>query len=459
MKRNLIFLSLLIPLLTAPLLSQEEQTAQADFSFGLSIGTVTLDEEVYNSVRFLPEFSYGKLGVGLDIDYRFTLKNDDQGDPRFRVFKRDWYFDRDGTFPDYLNLYLSKFSYIRWGQERDPLFIRLGSLGSTTLGTGFIMGGYANTLLLPEKRIFGGQFSLKGELFDFPYLGVQGMVSNISALDLAGARLFGYPASNLSQNYILKNLEIGTSLYMDRDPFIYLTDEDENGYYDAYENSLYPEDYNPDRVQITGFDFIAPLYSGEISSVALMGDMVFQGTSDPKTGSMLGAAGALLFFRYTGQLRFMGDDFQPVYFDSPYDLLRSDKYIIYHNEEEPILDAAVGYLASMGVSLLQDSLIFNVSLEGPFSNPENNPYRDPRMKGILSLQPGTVSLVDFSFWYDKMFIQNPDDLIDPENALLGGQVNFHMAPAVITFQVDAKYEPGDSRDWNVTSQIRTGIQF
>ena len=459
MNRYLIFPSLLILFFSAQLISQEEQTSQPDFSFGVSIGTVTLDEEVYNSLRFLPEFSYGKLGAGLDIDFRFTLKNDDQGDPQFRVFRKDWYYKDGGSSSEYLNLYLAKFSYIRWGEERDPLYIRLGSLGSTTLGTGFIMGGYANTLQLPEKRVFGGQFSLKGKLFDFPYLGAQGMVSNISAMDLIGARLYGYPVTRLSQNYILKNLEIGTSLYIDRDPFIYLTDEDDNGYYDAYENSFYPSDYDPDRVQITGFDFIAPLYSGELSSLVLMGDIVFQGPSDPKTGSMLGAGGSILFFRYTGQLRFMGDDFQPVYFDNPYDLLRSDKYTIYHNEDDPILDAAVGYLASLGVSLLQDSLIFNVSLEGPFSNPGDNPYRDPRLKGIFALQPGTIDLVDFNFWYDKMFINNPDDLVNQENALIGGQVNVHMAPAVITFQMDAKYEPGDSSDWNVTSQIRTGIQF
>ena len=156
----------------------------------------------------------------------------------------------------------------------------------------------------------------------------------------------------------------------------------------------------------------------------------------------------------------MGDDFQPVYFDSPYDLLRTEKYTVYNNEDDPILEAATGYLASLGVSFLHRTpLIFNVSLEGPFSNPDDNPYMDPRLKGILSLQPGTISLVDFSFWYDKMYIRNPGDLVNPEDALAGGLVNIHMAPAVITFQVDAKYEPGDSSDWNVTSQIRTGIQF
>ena len=124
----------------------------------MSIGTVTLDEKVYNSVRLLPELVFGKFGVGLDIDLRFTLENNDSGDTEFNVYSDDWYISEDATFQKYMNLYLSKFAYIRWGEERDPLFLRFGSLGSTTLGTGYIIGGYSNTLFLPEQRIFGGQF-------------------------------------------------------------------------------------------------------------------------------------------------------------------------------------------------------------------------------------------------------------------------------------------------------------
>ncbi len=459
MKRSLAALHLMIILTLIPLWSQEETGPEPDFNFGISIGTVTLEDEVYNSVRFLPELSMGKLGAGLDIDFRFTLKNNDQGDLRFKVYRNDWYLEDGGSFQEYLNLYLSKFAYIRWGEERDSLFVRLGSLGSTTLGTGYIMGGYSNTLLMPEQRIFGGQFNLTGELFNFPYLGLQGMISNLSALDLLGGRLYGYPAADLTEIPIVKNIELGTSFYTDRNPFLYLEDLDEDGYYDIYDNSVYPTDYDTENVVITGFDFIAPVYADSFSTLALMGDLVFQGSGDPKKGGMLGAAGSVSFLRYMGQIRFMGDDFQPVYFDAPYDLLRADKYTVYANEGDPVLDAATGYLASLGAAFLQESLIFNVSVEGPFSNPDNDPYMDPRLKGVFSLQPGVLEIVDFNFWYDKMYISGFDDLINPENALVGGLVNLHMAPAVISFQVDAKYEPGDSSNWNVTSQIRTGIQY
>ena len=188
MKRYLMLLSLLTLFSFLPLTSQEEQSIEKEFHFGVSIGTVTLGEDVYNSVRLLPEFTYGKLGAGLDVDFRFTLKEGDDGNTDFKVYPRDWYPEEGGSFPEYLNLYLSKFAYIRWGKEEDPLFVRFGSLGSTTLGTGYIMGGYTNTLLQPEKKIFGGQFNLKGELFDFPYLGVQGMLSNVSAVDLLGGK-------------------------------------------------------------------------------------------------------------------------------------------------------------------------------------------------------------------------------------------------------------------------------
>ena len=62
----------------------------------------------------------------------------------------------------------------------------------------------------------------------------------------------------------------------------------------------------------------------------------------------------------------MGDDFQPVFFDRSYDLIRAERYLIYSNEGDPILEASTGYLASIGTSFMQDSLVFNVSVEGPF---------------------------------------------------------------------------------------------
>ena len=457
MKQTLTNLILIFSLFVIPLGAQET-TAPPQMDFGLSIGTVTLDESVYNSIRFLPELAVGKFGLGLDLDYRFTMENDNEGDTRFQVYEEDWYIPEDPSFQKYLNLYLSKFAYIRWGEQQDPLYIRFGSLGSTTLGTGFTMGGYTNTLFLPAERIFGGQLKVDGKLFDFPYAGVQGMVSNVSALDLLGARFYGRPAS-MTEIPLVKTMEVGFSFYTDRDPYLYLTDEDGNGFYDIYENAYLPADTDADSVVVTGLDLIVPVFLKEYSSLALMGDLVFQGQNDPHTGGMIGAGGSVLFFRYTAQLRFMGDDFQPVYFDQTYDFSRAEKYQIYANKGDPLIKGGPGYLMTLGTSFFQDGLLFNLSVDGPLSETNGDSYDYPHLKGLFTLQPGVVEMVDFSFWYDKTEIDSFSALFSPEQAIIGGVVNIHIAPAIISFQMDAKYDPANQEEWTVTSQISTGIQF
>ena len=121
----------------------------------------------------------------------------------------------------------------------------------------------------------------------------------LSELDLFGGRLYAYPAA-AAEIPIVKSVEVGTSFYIDRDPFLYLKDDDNNGYFDIYSNSFYETGYDTDNVVITGLDAIAPLYQNDFSSLALMGDVVFQGSGDPKKGGMIGLGGSVLFFRYDG---------------------------------------------------------------------------------------------------------------------------------------------------------------
>ena len=34
---------------------------------GLGIGSVTIDDQIYNQLAFRPELNFGKLGIGLDL--------------------------------------------------------------------------------------------------------------------------------------------------------------------------------------------------------------------------------------------------------------------------------------------------------------------------------------------------------------------------------------------------------
>jgi hypothetical protein len=67
--------------------------------------------------------------------------------------------------------------------------------------------------------------------------------------------------------------------------------------------------------------------------------------------------------------------------------------------------------------------------------------------------------VDFSFYYEKMGIDSAAELIDPDNALIGGQVNFSFKGAVISYIVDVTYEPQDGDNWIMTSRLVAGVRF
>ena len=80
---------------------------------------------------------------------------------------------------------------------------------------------------------------------------------------------------------------------------------------------------------------------------------------------MLGFGGRLIrIFTYGAQIRFVGDNFVPVYFDSTYDLSRAERYAL--TEGALSSPGYIGWFATIGTSLLNDSIVFKASLEGPF---------------------------------------------------------------------------------------------
>ena len=68
--------------------------------------------------------------------------------------------------------------------------MHLGSFESATLGSGFLVGNYSNTGLLPERRFFGISLGLDGELFNFPAVGLEAVIGHVPALDLVGVRFY-----------------------------------------------------------------------------------------------------------------------------------------------------------------------------------------------------------------------------------------------------------------------------
>ena len=442
-----IFLILIITAFVIPVFSQEEADSGFNFQMDIEIGAESINEDdtevSYQMLSINPDFALGKFGIGLDLTFHFRF-DDGNGDFDFR--EEDWTTSGDLTFWD---VYLPIFRYIRYGQKGDPLYGKIGSIEDGTLGNGFIMGNYSNSNFLPEQRMVGLAFDLDGNLFNFPYMGIETFAGNLAQMDVFGTRLYVRPLTSLDIP-IIKELQIGTTAAFDREP-------------DAlYYFTQIPEDlstqYQPKTVSIYGVDFKQPIISNNVISLALFGDVAFQkGSESTNTGGLLGFGGQLVsFINYGLNALILGDDFVPFYFDSVYDLYREAKYEIYDGSMN--IDGYYGWLASLGFTFLDGMFVFNTSVDGAFEKRSDEPSTFPHIRSVLVVGEGLLPGIFFDVSYDKRYIDNWSDLIDRDNAVIGASINYKTGPAVITLGYNLRYVPEDG-SWDTTSKLSTSISL
>jgi hypothetical protein len=420
------------------------------FKMDLGIGVQTFNEPgpvTYQSLGFTPEISFDKFGIGLalTINYRFTGPNSS-----FTIRQADW-VPSPVTFQSILGLYLPKFMYVRYGEKGDPIFAKFGSFNDGTLGDGFIMGDYDNTLFLPGDRHFGLQAGMDGSLFSFPYLGIETVIGNVAAFDVLGARLYVRPLVG-TEIPLFKNLEFGASIAADTNPYL---------------GTVSDTGTSPGTVAAFGADVRLPVVDvpNVVSLLAFTDVGSVQGTS---WGGMIGVGGKVInIFTYGLQFRVLGANFIPDYFGPTYDLIRDAQYkLVTGASGAGSVPGSVGWLASLGTSFLQDKIIFRISMDGPFSaapavvTPEEALLVYPHLRGIISIAEGVVPGITFDFSYDKKAIKNPQALIDPTNAAIQAQFNFKSGPAVISFIYKIAYDASLAPNpWNVTSGLQSSISL
>jgi hypothetical protein len=424
--------------------SQAEQPSSPfGFSMGLGIGVQTFngnDEPgTWQSLSLTPDLSFGKLGIGLNVTINYNFSGGSGSSLLIR--RADWWPSGTPTLQSVAAIYLPKIAYVRWGLKGDPLFLKLGSFNDATLGDGFIMGDYNNTLFLPTERHFGLQADVDGTLFDFPYLGVETVVGNLARFDVLGARLYARPLAT-APIPILDNLQVGVTAAVDTDP-----------YFNTERGAL---GFTASPLAVFGVGAMAPLvYVKDVVSLLAFTDAAsIQGRT---WGSMLGVGGRLIsIITYGAQLRLLGSGFTPTYFGPAYDAQRDVQY-----DAIQALSASgvtFGGLVSAGLSLLGDKLIFKLTLDTPFITNETEPtLRDPHLNGVLRLSPGIVPVFSFDFMYDKKGIGSFAQLVDATDAAVQAKLNLQSGPAVISFIYDINYDARQSPPWTVTSGLQASI--
>jgi hypothetical protein len=425
-------------------LAQTEERA-GGFDFGLSLGLgadsflIDGQEVTYQKITLAPDFAFGKFGIGLEITLHYTFTQAAGIEPV--KTEGDWV---PGPGQTILDVYLPKFQYIRYGLKGDPLFVKLGSIEDATLGNGFIMNNYDNTLFLPERRIFGLALDLDGALFKFPYVGLETFAGNVARFDVIGSRLYFRPLAFLDTP-IIKNLQVGGTFATDTDPGLY-------------------EPGSPYRapVFLAGADVRLPILTAPAASLAVFSDVAFL-TNNGSVGNMVGLGGRLFgFLLYGTQVRFLGQGFVPVYFDAAYDLFRQDKWDIATGVKH--LPAYTGWLASLGFSLFADLLVFNLTVDGPFQG-----YRDrtryldwPHLLAQLTVGKGLIPNLTLQASYDKRslgarygFFQ---DLVDATYAVIRGRLNYSIGRAVLSLVYDISKDPVTG-EWKTHSGIESAIEL
>ncbi|HYQ86730.1 MAG TPA: hypothetical protein VES59_05745 [Bacteroidota bacterium] len=287
-------------LLVTDLSAQFQTPNQNQIQAGL--GMTWIDNQRYFAVRLRPEFSISNVGIGLDLNLEF----DSTGSLRKENFNE---------FTDYLSI----IRYVRYGQEFDTFYIKLGSLDYTTIGHGSIINSYNNSPSFDARRA-GMQLNL-----NFGRVGVQSIYGNFGQAGVVGLRAYTRPLqfTSLTDVPILSDFEIGATYAGDFDT------------YANVDSSYLVVPFVPGKapyklrgngtLSMIGADIGLPLLQGDVERLELYADVVK--ILDFGTGFAAGIlfrveASSLLSVRTRLERRFNGEHYLPSYFNSFYELER-----------------------------------------------------------------------------------------------------------------------------------------
>ncbi|MEM6830999.1 MAG: hypothetical protein AAF551_10840 [Bacteroidota bacterium] len=157
-----------------------------------------INGENFAGLVLSPEFSIGKVGVGLNVPILYGLESQKV---RTEIFQ-------DGVGAARL------IRYIRYGQQKvDPVYIKVGEIDGLMLGYGGLINNYTNTISFEKRKV--------GLHTDFNYEGVVGIEAMYSDFDPASQNLLAIRpyVRPLSKTPIpvARTLEFGATFVSDKD--------------------------------------------------------------------------------------------------------------------------------------------------------------------------------------------------------------------------------------------------
>ncbi len=286
------------------------QTDPREVRGGGGLGITSFGDNVFYTLNFSPDLAFGKVGIGLDINLRISQSG--------QLRQEDW---NDG-----ISSYLRLIRYVRYGNKRDSLYIRVGQLDFTRLGHGSIVNFYRNNGSYDARRV-GVEFDM-----DFGNYGFESMVSDLSNFNIVGIRAYNRPLFS-TDIPILSNLQIGASYVAD---FSSQANVIRGGGLVAQSNSreLFFDSLAVRRGNLTviGFDMGLPLLRLPIFELDTYLDVAKiigygSGLAIGVTGTIPNVLGAITLSSRL-EHRVVGNQFQFAYFDALYE---QDRFLSFEN--------------------------------------------------------------------------------------------------------------------------------
>ena len=322
-------------------------------SISAGFGATFIDGETFYLINFIPEVAFGQLGVGLDLNLRFTTKG--------KLRTGDY-----NKFEDYLRI----IRYVRWAQKGDPFYTRVGQLDYSLLGHGSIVYNYRNSASYDMRRT-GIELDLNFEKFGF-----ESMYSDIADKGLLGMRGYVKPLklTSFEKIPVINNFEVGATYARDLSKVADITSADSSGR----------------GLTIIGFDLGLPILSYKILKSTLYFDyaqIVHYGHGTSVGVNMNYSGLGLVDVRGKYELRFNGVHYLPAYFDALYEHDRFDP--VRRLSKSDMLDtisANRGYYGELIISILNSFYII-AGYQAPYDTKNDGllhaELRLPEVSGIV----------------------------------------------------------------------------
>lgn len=168
------------------------EDAARDVNMSGTYGATMIGDTMWYELSLRPEFVLGKFGIGLNIR---LLYNDDEG-----IRNEDWNTSRKRW---------QIIDYVRWAHKGDPVYVRVGSLYSATLGHGLIMRYYNNRLDEYNRKI-GAQFDVNQTVWGF-----ETFANDITKPLVLGTRAYYRP---FPDRFFFNRIALGATYVTDRNP-------------------------------------------------------------------------------------------------------------------------------------------------------------------------------------------------------------------------------------------------